>query len=135
MSDDGLKYDNGKQPDHLMPPLCKTMMVNALHYGCKKYFENSWRAGFKVSRMYDACCHHIDAFFHERQDIDAESGVHHLDLALFNVVMMRYSLGLSDKDDRPPVTPEQIAQTIKEGLTRLELNNEKRFPDPSPTSL
>lgn len=120
MSTDALKYDDGKQLDHLSPPLTKTMMVNALKYGLSKYFKNSWRAGFKVSRMYDACCHHIDAFFHERQDLDPESGVHHLDLALFNVVMMRYSVDIEGKDDRPPVTPEQIAEVIKKGLEDLQ---------------
>ena len=120
LNQDALKYDTGKQLDHLLPPLLKTMAINAFAYGCKKYFENSWRRGFMLSRVYNAANHHLDAFFHEREDIDPESGTHHLDLAIFNVFQMRYAMTLEGKDDRPPVTKEQIDAVIEAGLLALK---------------
>jgi hypothetical protein len=96
------------------------MMVKALEYGCFKYFENSWRKGFLVSDMYSAANRHMDSFFHDREDIDEESGCHHLDCAIFNVAMMRYSVDLVGMDNRPPVTPEQIAEVIRLGMIEVQ---------------
>lgn len=123
---DGLKNDKieAKPRIHLCPPFLKHMMVSALEYGCRKYFENSWRAGFHVSRMYSAANRHMDAFFHEREDIDADSGCHHLDCAIFNIAMMRYSVDIKGKDDRPPVTPEQIAEVIRLGMIEIQKRKE-----------
>jgi hypothetical protein len=102
------------------------MMISALEYGCKKYFENSWRKGFLVADMYDAANRHMDAFFHDRDDIDVESGCHHLDCVIFSVAMMRYSVDIEGMDNRPPVTPDQIAEVIRLGMIEVE---KRKFKD------
>lgn len=119
-----IKYNTGKLLVHLCPPFLRNMMISALAYGTKKYFKDSWRAGFLVSDMYDATNRHMDAFFHEREDIDEESQCHHLDCAIFSIAMMRYSVDLEGKDNRPPVTPEQIAEVIRLGMIEVAKRKE-----------
>lgn len=120
MNQTALKYNQGKPRISLCPSWLRIMMVRALEYGCVKYFQESWRKGFKVSDMYDATNRHMDSFFHDREDYDEESGCHHLDCAMFSLAMMRYSVDVSGLDNRPPVTPEQIAEVIRLGMIELE---------------
>jgi hypothetical protein len=115
-----IKYNTDKLRVHLCPPFLRNMMISALEYGCKKYFENSWRKGFLVSDMYSAANRHMDAFFHQQEDLDEESQCHHLDCAIFSIAMMRYSVDIKGMDDRPPVTPEQIAEVIRLGMIEIE---------------
>ena len=114
------KFNQGKTRLHLCPPFLKKMMVSELEYGCIKYFKWSWMKGFLVSDMYDATNRHLDAWFYDREEIDEESGCHHLDCALFSLAMIRYSLTIEGMDNRPPVTKEQIAEVIRLGMIELE---------------
>lgn len=120
MSETALKYNGGKVRLSLAPAWLRRMMVSALEYGCFKYFQDSWRKGFLVSDMYDAANRHLDSYFHDRENIDEESGCHHLDCALFSVAMMRYSEQIEGMDNRPPVTPDQIAEVIRLGMEALD---------------
>lgn len=79
---------------------------NALFEGSRKYGAYNWRiAGVRASIYQDACGRHIDAW-QEGQDLDPDSGVHHLSKAIAGLMVIRDAM-ICDKfvDDRPPSAP------------------------------
>jgi hypothetical protein len=74
----------------------------------KKYYRYSWRKGFKISVMMDACLRHLDKFFNKGENYDQETlstfGIrkHHLGAAMFCIVSMYNDwCNHPHNDDRP----------------------------------
>lgn len=67
-----------KLPFHLCPTTFVAGISMSMLEGCLKYGRSNFRAvGVKASIYYDACLRHLIAWF-EGEDIDPESGIHHL---------------------------------------------------------
>lgn len=80
----------------------------AMLEGSLKYGRHNYRAaGVRASVYYDALSRHLDAFW-EGQDIDPESGLHHLSKAIACMVVLRDGI-MQDNwvDDRPPAFKDQ----------------------------
>jgi len=66
--------------------------------GLKKYHRESWRGGFKISDMFDACQRHLILFMYHLQDYDQETWEnykikkHHLGAAKFCITCMCQTL-------------------------------------------
>ena len=78
----------------------------AMHEGARKYGRHNYRTtNITASIYYDACRRHLDAWF-EGEDIDAESGVHHIVKAMACMAVLRDGM-IQGRiyDDRPPKTP------------------------------
>lgn len=75
----------------------------AMLEGALKYGRHNYRVvGVRTSVYYDAALRHLSAFW-EGQDIDPESGLHHVDKALASLTVLRDSqLSGNVVDDRPP---------------------------------
>ena len=56
-------------------------------YGSVKYAENNWRKGLPLSRWTGAALRHLNAF-QSGEEIDLESGIHHLIMVCFNCMAM-----------------------------------------------
>lgn len=71
--------------------------------GARKYGRHNYRiAGVRASVYYDAALRHLMAWW-EGEDIDPDSGLHHVTKALTSLTVLRDAM-LNEKvtDDRPP---------------------------------
>jgi hypothetical protein len=78
----GRKFDGGKLQYGLMPPLALKATVDVLTFGAEKYEPDNWKHVPDSKRRYfDALQRHVWAW-KEGEQIDPESGRHHLAHAL-----------------------------------------------------
>lgn len=75
------KYDNAKPDLSLVPRASMDAIARAMGYGATKYGRDNYLEGMEWSRMIAAAMRHLTAF-NERQELDSESGLSHLDHAL-----------------------------------------------------
>lgn len=98
-----------KAPLHLIPtgPLYEVGL--AMLEGGRKYGAHNYRAvGTRASVYYDAAKRHIDAWW-EGEDIDPDSGIHHLMKAAACLFVQRDSQIMgNDVDDRPIKYPHGL---------------------------
>lgn len=75
----------------------------AMLEGARKYGRHNYRAvGVRGSVYFDAALGHLTCWW-EGEDIDEESGLHHIDKALASLVVIRDSILKGNwVDDRPP---------------------------------
>jgi hypothetical protein len=74
----GRKFDGGKLRYGLIPPLAQAEMVKVLTFGAEKYEPDNWKkVPESKTRYFDALERHIWAWKMGEQ-IDPESGIHHL---------------------------------------------------------
>ena len=78
----GRKFDGGKLRYGLLPPLALKATVDVLTFGAEKYEPDNWKHVPDSKRRYfDALQRHVWAW-KEGEQIDPESGKHHLAHAL-----------------------------------------------------
>jgi len=75
--------------------------------GARKYGRHNYRvSGVRGSVYYDAVMRHISAWW-EGQDIDPDSGMHHIVKAIAGLLVLRDSMLMGNwVDDRPPQYPD-----------------------------
>ena len=101
LSKEGVKFDDGKLRYDLIPIEALCELAKVLTYGANKYAERNWEKGLTYSRVYAAALRHIFAWWNNN-DIDDESGFHHLSHALTNIVfLVTYIQRGVGVDDRP----------------------------------
>ncbi len=84
----GRKFDGDKLEYGLIPPLALQEMVRVLTFGCKKYERDNWKKVPESKRRYfDALERHLWAWKMGEQ-LDPESGMHHLVVYHFYLSMM-----------------------------------------------
>jgi hypothetical protein len=77
----GRKADEGKLPWHLLPFDVLEQIVEILRLGAVKYDARNWENGLAYSRTFAATMRHMFAWW-RGEELDAESGKHHLAHAL-----------------------------------------------------
>jgi hypothetical protein len=85
-----VKDDHAKERVDLVPIEGIKAAARAFAYGANKYYANSWRTAGRpqFSRVYASVLRHLFAWY-GREDIDPESGLHHLDHALSQLMMLQ----------------------------------------------
>lgn len=86
------RFNSGKCELAQIPLDCHKWEADGFAYGAKKYSANNWRKGMKIMDQANSLLRHLNAFLYENEDIDPESGVHHLGLAQCNLAMMVHTL-------------------------------------------
>lgn len=87
-------------------------------YGATKYGKWNWRSGMPWSELLDSAQRHQDDWW-EGTDVDYESGLHHLDHAIADLIFLRWYTKFKLKlDDRPPNPTNLYAE---EGTVSPEL--------------
>lgn len=98
--------------------------------GACKYGRHNYRiSGVRASVYYDAVMRHLMAYW-EGQDIDTDSGLHHVSKAMSCLAVMRDAMHNDMlNDDRPPKLKNQnwIADLNKKAEDIL-----KKYPQPVP---
>lgn len=84
----GRKYDKGKLLWDLFPFDVAEGVVDILTYGAKKYDPNNWQ-NVETYRYISALFRHLVAWL-GGEELDKESGKHHLDHALCNLIFIRW---------------------------------------------
>jgi len=82
-----IKDDKSKARMDLITPQFLTGLGEVLTHGAEKYGSHNWRHGFDFSRVYASLQRHLTAW-HSGIDIDAESGLSHLDHAAANIMFL-----------------------------------------------
>lgn len=96
------KFDTEKLRIELVPPELIMAAANGCTYGARKYSAGNWAtgSGFEWSRLYGGLQRHLQAFW-SGEDIDPESGNHHLDHAAcmlaFLIAHIRRQHGTDDR--------------------------------------
>lgn len=100
----------------------------ALTEGACKYGAHNWRdAGVRGSIYFDAALGHLTAWW-EGEDVDEDSGVHHVTKAIAGLMVLRDAM-LCGKynDDRPPKT-----KNWRKELADQAAALHAKYPDPKP---
>lgn len=81
--------EKGVKPQRYSLLPVEALAAIAEHYGkgAAKYSDHNWRRGYEWSKSYDALQRHLNAFW-SGEDIDAETGSHHLAAAGFHVLAL-----------------------------------------------
>ena len=107
-----------KTPLHLLPPVFKAEVADALKLGSEKYGPWNWReAQVEVRTYVGAIMRHVDAFW-GGEDADPESGVSHLAHAAASIAIILDAAKCGTLVDNRPTTsapvsggPQETAQT------------------------
>ena len=94
-------------------------------HGDLKYGRYNWRdAGVRGSVYYDACFRHLAAWW-EGEDLDPDSGVHHLSHAITGLAVLRDAM-IHDNwtDDRPKETLGFVKELNKKAEEMIEKHNQ-----------
>ena len=110
-----------------LPPLYE-VAAGLLEGACKYRRHNYRRAGIRNSIYYDGVMRHLAAWW-EGQDIDPDSGIHHVSKAIACLLVLR-DAQMADMatDDRPPVVDPHWMEKVQERVTEVL----KRHPNPLP---
>lgn len=125
------RANGGKVAFHLIPIHLMVGVARVFMHGTLKYSPWNWAKGGKWSTPFDCMLRHLFKWWYCCEDIDPESGQHHLDHAIANLLFLRhYQLTYQDGDDRPPRSAhfhewlEEVNQLFKpggaEGLDRSQ---------------
>ena len=111
-----------------VPSMVVAELGLAMLEGAAKYGRHNYRAvGVRASVYYDAARRHMDRFWDLGENIDPDSGLHHLVKAMACLAVIRDSMLMKNwVDDRPPPIPTEVWGDI-ERLTKEML---ERYPEP-----
>ncbi len=81
--------EKGVKPQRysLVPTQAVALIAEHFAKGAAKYADHNWRKGYEWSKSYDALQRHLAAFW-SGEDVDAETGSHHLAAAGFHVLAL-----------------------------------------------
>ena len=131
MTEEALKFDNGKLPMDLLDPEWMEGVAQVLQFGAQKYAAHNWRKGMEWSRLYAAIQRHLNAFA-KGWEYDDETGLSHLLHAscglMFLYEMQRYRRDLNDMywADKPKAetgvtlpSAKEFEEALRRGLMGL----------------
>jgi hypothetical protein len=108
---EGVKFDQGKAPYHLLAPELLEAVSKILEFGAHKYGERNWETGMAWSRVFSALMRHMWAWWGGKGpttknflfgDLDDETGFSHLWHAGCCIMfLIAYEERATDTDDRP----------------------------------
>ena len=133
MTEEALKFDNGKLPMDLLDPEWMEGVAQVLQFGAQKYAAHNWRKGMEWSRLYAAIQRHLNAFA-KGWEYDDETGLSHLLHAscglMFLYEMQRYRRDLNDmywadksKTETGLILPsaKELGEAIRRGLMGMAI--------------
>ena len=96
------RFSEGKIRHDLIPPWVIDQLAVVYTYGCKKYDADNWRKGLRWRKdVIGPLLRHLWKWIRGEQ-IDEESGCHHLAMVLWNTVALieyeRCSVGIDDRN-------------------------------------
>lgn len=87
MTERGLRYNAGKARLDLVTPSAMLAIAEVASFGAQKYLPRNWEKGMPYGESYASCLRHLFAWWNG-EDTDPESGVNHLNHALWNIAAL-----------------------------------------------
>lgn len=111
---EGTKHDNDKLRYDLIPADARAEVARVYTFGANKYNDRNWEKGLLYHRPYGAVHRHIAAWW-MRDDLDKETGIHHLAHAICELeFLLAFELRkMKHLDDRPILNKEVIPNEDK----------------------
>ncbi len=94
-----MKEIKGKLRLELITPKMEKALAEVLTYGAEKYEDHNWRKGMPAMELYAAARRHMMKW-HAGEDLDGESGIHHLKHAMTDIAFMIEFIGNEHLDNR-----------------------------------
>lgn len=109
-----------KLPLSTVPWAVVAEMAAGMGEGAIKYGKHNYEVvGIRNSIYFDACLRHLIKWF-LGQDIDPDSGIHHVTKALTSLAVLRDAMIYDNvTDDRPPPAPPEIVEQIEAFFKKL----------------
>lgn len=121
----GARRNGGKVEFSLIPLNVMAGVAKVLMFGKMKYAAHNWAKGISYSSTFDCTLRHLTKWFYCREECDQETGLHHIDHAIANLLFLRhYSLTHPDGDDRPP-TYTDFHEWLEEINTPFDVEDAK----------
>lgn len=120
-------FGDARVPMSTVPATVMAELAVALLEGALKYGRHNYRIdGCRASTYYDATMRHLMSWW-EGEDIDRDSGVHHVTKAIASLAVLRDAMILGKvNDDRPPPAPGDLLRALNAHVVDLR----KMFPNP-----
>lgn len=110
----------------LSMPVAYEVAAGMLEGACKYGRHNYREIGVRASVYYDATMRHLAAWW-EGQDIDPDSGIHHVSKAIASLFVLRDAMICAKcDDDRPPRAPEEWLKDVQATVDTILA----RYPSP-----
>lgn len=119
-----------KPPLSVLPMPVLYEVAAGMLEGALKYRRHNYRvAGVRASVYFDATMRHLTAWW-EGQDIDSDSGIHHVSKAIASLMVLRDAMlqGMLAQDDRPPSSKDGWLYDVETQVLAIIDRN----PDPLP---
>lgn len=111
LSEQGLRFNEGKLRWALVPQSSLSPMVRVLEFGAQKYDAHNWKKGLPYTQVCESLKRHLDAFM-EGEDNDPESGISHIGHIMCNAMFLSwYQQNRPEFDDRW-IDPNKIKKII-----------------------
>jgi len=118
------RFDNGKPRIELVPTEIIEEMAKVFTYGAQKYDDWNWSKGFPWLQPYASMMRHLMAW-HEGEDVDPESGLHHLSHAACNMAMLLHYIKHGIGEDSRLVRVRERAAYRLQAQAELDAGGEK----------
>lgn len=101
---EGVKFDGGKLPWHLLAWDVLKELVKVLAFGAGKYAPRNWEKGINFDRLFAGVIRHLVAWWNG-ETYDPETGINHLAHAMCGIMfLLAYSVrGMKKFDNRPKI--------------------------------
>ena len=87
----GLRYNEGKRKWSLVHFKSLEPMIEVLEYGATKYAPKNWQKGLEKDEILESLQRHVAKLF-DGEEIDQESGLHHIGHIMCNAMFYSYFL-------------------------------------------
>jgi hypothetical protein len=112
MTTQGKKFDDEKLRMDLLSTQAIEGIAEILTFGAKKYGDRNWEKGLNYSRIFAALLRHLFAWW-QGEDIDPESGLHHIDHVACNAHFLQHFIKtIGGLDDRPSTLEKQQSKNV-----------------------
>jgi hypothetical protein len=109
---EGKKFDDDKLRMDLLSIQAIEGIAEILTFGAKKYGDRNWEKGLNYSRVFAALLRHLFAWW-QGEDIDPESGLHHIDHVACNAHFLQHFIKtISGLDNRPSTLKKQQPEIV-----------------------
>ena len=96
MEEKSLRYNEGKPKWSFVHFQSLEPMIRVLEYGTTKYAPENWQKGLDKTEILESLQRHVAKLF-DGEEIDSESGLHHIGHIMCNAMFYSYFLNKDNK--------------------------------------
>ena len=114
----GSRFNQGKAELSLVLEASEALKGAAavLTFGKKKYSRGNWKKGLPVTQIIDSLTRHMLAYLDpEQADLDAETGLPHVDHILVNALFLATMARRAECDDRTDSHVGESDESVRTG--------------------